>query len=64
MRHEEFDSLGWPPKGRFGNVSAALKPYTDFWHKKWVENGLAWLVAPTLLSQQDFPNGVVDLKFG
>jgi hypothetical protein len=59
-RHSEFDSFGWPPKARFGNDNPALQKYVDFNRKQWDENGIGWLVAPTLMFQQGTQGGQND----
>lgn len=51
-RHQEYDNFGWPPNAWFNNDSAWLKSYSEFNRKQWVENGIGWLIAPTLMMQK------------
>jgi hypothetical protein len=53
----EFDSFGWPAKGRFPNRSAALERYIEFNRRTWDEHRFSWLFAPTLMSQAGTQGG-------
>lgn len=50
-RNEEFDTFGWPAKGRFNVAPDALQTYVDFNRYMWNEHGISWFYKPTLMGQ-------------
>jgi hypothetical protein len=53
----EFDSFGWPAKGRFPNRSNGLQRYIDFNRRMWDDHRFSWMFAPTLMFQAGTQGG-------
>ena len=53
----EFDSFGWPAKGRFPNRSETLQRYIDFNRRMWDDHRISWMFAPTLMFQAGTQGG-------
>ena len=50
-RQENFDSFGWPAKGRFNPFPDALQSYVDLNRTLWDDYGFAYFYKPTLMKQ-------------
>ncbi len=50
-RNAEFDSFGWPARGRFAGSTAFLESYKAFNKKLWRDHGIGYIYAPTVMTQ-------------
>jgi len=50
-RIAEWDSFGWPKKGRFTVSQRALDSYVEFNKRLWNDYGITYMFAPTLMGQ-------------
>jgi hypothetical protein len=57
---DEFDAAGWPARGRFTPFPALTQAYVDFNRRLWNKHGIAYMFAPTLMSQWGSQGGNQD----
>ncbi len=50
-RIAEWDSFGWPPRGRFTLSQEALDHYVAFNKRLWNKHGITYMIAPTVMAQ-------------
>ena len=57
---DEFDAAGWPARGRFTPFPALTQAYVDFNRRLWNKHNIAYMFAPTLMSQWGSQGGNQD----
>jgi len=54
---DEFESLGWPPRGRVTLSPRLKQAYVDFNKRLWVNYNIGYIVAPTVMMQKSSQGG-------
>lgn len=57
---DEFEAAGWPPRGRFTISPERTEAYVEFNRRLWVNYGIAYLFAPTIMMQKGSQGGGQD----
>ncbi len=57
---DEFDALGWPPRGRFTLSQPLVDAYIEFNKDLWVKHGIVYLFTPTIMMQKGSQGGSQD----
>ena len=57
---DEFDALGWPPRGRFTLSQPLVDAYIEFNRSLWVKHGIVYLFTPTIMMQKGSQGGSQD----
>lgn len=57
---DEFDAIGWPPRGRFTPFPKFTQAYVEFNRRLWNKHGITYLFAPTLMMQKGTQGGSQD----
>ncbi len=57
---DEFDELGWPPRGRLTLSQPLVDAYVEFNKRLWTKHGIAYLFTPTIMMQKGSQGGSQD----